>query len=154
MEQGMYWPDLANNVNDDLKKAVYVQTKCGSNRTGAIAIVADWLGVSPQIVKMRINDEIVGEPRSKGLLAAKCWEFLAMVAQRERAWVETLAAEVEQNRMRLQTDLNFEDRKPGDSSNRNVDARRVFRDEADVAAARRALDEFENVRARKAPAGK
>lgn len=149
MEQTVYWPASTNSLNMVLKRAVHVQTKCGANQKSAIATVADWLGVSPQIVKMRINDEIVGEPRSKGLIVDRCWDFLAMVAQRERAWVESLAAEVEQNRLRLQTDLNFEDRKPSASTgNRGVTARRVHRDEVSVAAARRALEAFETVKAR------
>lgn len=137
-----------NNVNSVLRQAVAVQSRCGNNRSSAIATVAAWLGVSPRIISMRINDEIVGQPRSKSLLADRCWDFLAMVAQRERAWVESLAAEVEQNRLRLQTDLNFQDRKPSASGNRGANARRVSRDEVGVAAARRALDEFATMKAR------
>ncbi len=142
----MYWPESANNVNDVLKRAVRVQTRCGSNRTGAIATVAHWLGVSPQIVKMRINDEIVGEPRSKGLLAARCWDFLAMVAQRERAWVESLASEVEQNRLRLQLDLPLDEGNPNAAGDKRSSAGQVASNESDLANARRALADFEKLK--------
>ena len=144
----MYWPESANNVNDVLKRAVRVQTRCGSNRTGAIATVAHWLGVSPQIVKMRINDEIVGEPRSKGLLAIRCWDFLAMVAQRERAWVESLASEVEQNRLRLQLNLPLDEgtMDANSQSNGRSDADRVADSEARVASMRRKLADFEKIK--------
>jgi hypothetical protein len=145
MEQAMYWPNPANNVNDVLRKAVKAQTRCGSNRTGAIATIADWLGVSPQIIKMRINDEIVGQPRCKKLLADRCWEFLAVLAQKERAWVEHLALEVEQNRLRLQLDLPLEGT-PNAKSRRKSAARRVARDESDIATARRALADFEKIK--------
>lgn len=143
----MNWPELANNVNDALKRAVQVHARYGSNRSGSIAAVADYLGVSPQIVKMRINDEIVGEPRSKGLLAARCWEFLAMVAQRERARAESLALEVEQARLRLQLNLPL----TGQANAQSVDdtaARRVALQESDLATARRSLAEFEQIKRR------
>lgn len=139
----MYWPDLANDANSVLKHAVAVQTKCGSNRTGAIATVAAWLGVSPQIVKMRINDEVVGPPRNKQLVD-RCWGFLDMVAQRERAWVESLAHEVEQNRLRLQPDHPLEGIMNAES-HRTLAVRRAARGATHVAAARRALAEVDEV---------
>lgn len=141
----MSWPELANNVNGVLKTAVKVQSRCGDNRSKAIATVAHWLGVSPQIVKLRINDEIVGEPRSKNLLEEKCWDFLAMVAQRERAWVESLALEVEQNR----TKQPLEGRPNAVDSNQTSAARRVARVQNDLAVARRELDEFERVKSQR-----
>jgi len=141
----MCWPNAANNLNTVLAKAVQAQTRCGSNRTGAIATVADFIGVSPQIVKMRINNEIVGEPRSKKLLAAKCWDFLDLVARRERAWVENLALEVEQNRLRLQMNLPLDRTDNGKSPGRSA-ADRVATDEAEVAAARRSLADFEKLK--------
>ena len=143
----MSWPETANNVNEVLKQAVRVQTRCGSNRTGAIATIAEFLGVSPQIIKMRINDEIVGHPRSKKLISDRCWTFMALILERERAWVERLAAEVEQNRLQLQLSLPFE----GNANvprNQKVAADRVSRDEADITAARRALAEFETMKRR------
>lgn len=147
MEQAMYCGNYRNSLNAVLERAVQVQTRCGSNRTGAIATLADWLGVSPRIVEMRINDEIVGEPRSKGLLAAKVWEFLAHVERRERAWVENLAAEVEQTRLRLQLDLPLTGQKY-DPGTETAAAELVSKNESDLAAARRALAEFEAVKRR------
>lgn len=139
--------NTTNSVNDALRRAVRVQTECGSNRTGAIATVAAWLGVSPQIIKMRINDEIVGQPRSKGLIAARCWEFLAMVAQRERAWAENLAIEVEQNKLRLQLNLPLEGTVNGTiQSIRSADEHRLDPSKGQLEGARRKLAEFETIK--------
>ncbi len=145
----MYCPTSGNSVNDVLKRAVMVQARCGQNRTGAIETLAAWLGVSSRIVKMRINDEIVGEPRSKGLLAARCWDFLDMIAQRERAWIESLAVEVEQNRLRLQMNLPLDRNSNGiRKGDGNAAARRVERDENELAAARRALASYRSMKTR------
>lgn len=144
----MNWTNNSTTLNDVLRKAVDAQMRCRKNWMGATMTVADYLGVSPQLVRRRYYDEVTREPKSRNsLLAAKCWDFLAMVAQRERAWVENLALEVEQNRLRLQLGLPLEGTVNAQSDGKSA-ARCVGRDEADIAAARQALGEFEGLKSR------
>ena len=66
MESMMSCANNTNSVtiNDLFRKAVRAEVECGRNWMGATEALADWLGVSPQIVRMRCRDEVSAWVRS------------------------------------------------------------------------------------------
>lgn len=123
-------------INDLIRKTVRAEVECGRNWMGATAALADWLEVSPQIVRMRYRDEVTGPPRRSGIVEG-CWRFLAYIQAREEVWLERLARDIELRREELQLSLPLE---PMNGKNPlGGDARRVARAEVEMASAKKAM---------------
>lgn len=136
-----------HNTNATIRMAVRADIECGRNWMGATATLADWLDVSPQIIRMRYHDEVLGAPRRAGIVEG-CWRFMDYVADRQRAWLERLARQVEAERNQLQLTLPLEIN-PHVESSGGAHANRVGRHEAELVAARKALGDYRKTRAKK-----
>lgn len=144
----MSWPDLANSeINDLFRDCVKAEMKAGPrNQDGAMSAVAAFIGVSPQLVKLRFYDHVTGVPRKKHI-RERCWAFLDRIAERERAWWERMAETVEQQRQSLQLTLPLEGTPNAARDSRSV-ARRVARAASEVAAMDRAAGDYARARPR------
>jgi len=115
------WPDSANSeINDLFRDCVRAEMKAGPrNQDGAMSAVAAYVGVSPQLVKLRYFDHVTGRPRKKGI-RERCWAFLDAVARKEREWADRIAAEVERQRAEVDLQLTL----PLTGAEHDVDTRR------------------------------
>lgn len=95
-------------INDMIRRAVRAEIESGANWQGATARLADFLDVSPRMIRARCRDEFVGASRRKRDLVEGCWAFLEMVAKRQAAWVERLARDITARRDRSQLTLPLE----------------------------------------------
>lgn len=136
-----------HNTNDVIRRAVRAEVECGRNWMGATATLADWLDVSPQIVRMRFRDEVLGEPRRAGIVEG-CWQFLDNIARRQRLWLERLDRDIQARRDDLQMILPLETNTHGRSGPVSA-ANRVARAESELARAHRAMADFRQARAKK-----
>lgn len=87
------------SVNDVIRLAVHACIRSGNNWTGATAEIADYTGCSPDIIRMRCRDRVTGAPRHRNL-EDRCWSFLQLVADRQRAALERLENDIKTRRVR------------------------------------------------------
>jgi hypothetical protein len=145
--------NCANNhnsvtFNDLIRRCVRGDMRDGRNMTGAIANVADFMGMHPRTVWLRYQDELTGEPRRAAGLADGLWRFLEAIHARERRWLERLERDIEQERNRLQLTLPLEPMNGArPRGGMGIGANGVARAEGDLAAAKKALADFSRARA-------
>lgn len=135
------------DINDLLRDCVRAEMKAGPrNESGAMATVAEAVGVSALTVRLRCLGYTTGVPRKKHI-RERCWAFLDRIVERERAWFERLAEAVERQRQSLQLTLPLEGTNNAASNSRSA-PRAVARVEGSVAAARRAAGDYARERAK------
>ncbi len=132
--------------NRTLEECVRIDVLSGSTSGGAIQRLAEFLGISPSIVRYRIEGKYTGAPRNPTLLA-RCHEYFDEVMNRRHAQTHRLAREIHALRQ-LALPLESETNEPDPERERLV-AKHLWAAEGALASARRGASDYQRARAKK-----